>query len=245
MSKGYIKILLFVLSLIVYVNNTVFADNNTLGTINSNYAYPNNTTPNDAPPNNTTPNDTPPKKKVPPKKSSKKVPPKKLKPSDIDLGEIFRNIETSKFKHLILKSTSPISFLENDVRSCIKNLLMILKLYKNMILSYSRYFYALVKKAQTAIIAYAQADINDHNSSNKKYKNTIIKNTNLLKTDIDSEEVIRKGKLKKTFVNIIGYFIEKKDKHVDITYVDSIDGHASIYQKSIIRKIGDYLLPHK
>lgn len=101
MSKGYIKILLFVLSLIVYVNNTVFADNNTLGTINSNYAYPNNTTPNDAPPNNTTPNDTPPKKKVPPKKSSKKVPPKKLKPSDIDLGEIFSKI----YKHLYILYT--------------------------------------------------------------------------------------------------------------------------------------------
>ncbi|SCM23391.1 hypothetical protein PBNK65E_000258500 [Plasmodium berghei] len=42
-------------------------------------------------------------------------------------------------------------------------------------------------------------DINDHNYSNKKYKNKIVKNANLFKTYIDSED-IRKGKLKKRFL---------------------------------------------
>lgn len=66
------------------------------------------------------------------------------------------------------------------------------------------------------------ADINDHNPSRKKYKNKIIKNANLFKTDIDSEEDIRKGKLKKIFVNIAGYLIEKKADNLDITYIESV-----------------------
>ncbi|EUD73120.1 hypothetical protein YYG_01155 [Plasmodium vinckei petteri] len=72
------------------------------------------------------------------------------------------------------------------------------------------------------IIVMTSANINDHYPSNKEYKNTIIENANLFKTDIDSENDIRKGKLQKTFVNIAGFLIEKKDKQIDINYVESL-----------------------
>ncbi|KEG00173.1 hypothetical protein YYE_04978 [Plasmodium vinckei vinckei] len=68
----------------------------------------------------------------------------------------------------------------------------------------------------------SSGNINDHNPSKKAYQNTFIKKANSFTTDIDSEEDIRKGKLKKTFVNIAGYLIEKSKWHVDIAYVESV-----------------------
>ncbi|SCM24186.1 hypothetical protein PCHAJ_000306000, partial [Plasmodium chabaudi chabaudi] len=76
------------------------------------------------------------------------------------------------------------------------------------------------------IIAMTSANIIDHNSSEKEYKNKIIKSANLFTTEVDSEDDIKNGKLKKTFLNIGGYLIEKKDKYVDITYIESIDGDS-------------------
>ncbi|CAD2109222.1 fam-a protein [Plasmodium vinckei] len=130
------------------------------------------------------------------------------------------------------------------------NLVMIQQRYEKDSKGRQKYFYALVKKAQisedTTIIVMVSGNINDHNSKNKKpYQNPIIENANLFKTDIDSEDDIRNGKLKKTFVNIAGYLIEKKNMRVDITYVESMYGNASIYQKSIIRKALNYFLPYK
>ncbi|EUD69697.1 hypothetical protein YYG_05085 [Plasmodium vinckei petteri] len=110
MNKGYIKIVLFVLSLFVFANNTTFADNNAIGKINPNNTPTNNTTPDNTTPNSATPDNIAPKKKSSKKKSSKKksskkkpskkknpkkAPPKKLKPSDINFGEIFSGI----YKH--------------------------------------------------------------------------------------------------------------------------------------------------
>ncbi|ETB60008.1 hypothetical protein YYC_02401 [Plasmodium yoelii 17X] len=94
----------------------------------------------------------------------------------------------------------------------------------------SKYFYALFTKVEISenitIIAYGSANINNHNPSNKKYKNEIVKEANLLKTNIDSEEDIRKGKLKKTFVN--WNLIKKRSKCVNITYIKYIDRYTSI-----------------
>ncbi|CAD2096471.1 fam-a protein [Plasmodium vinckei lentum] len=119
-----------------------------------------------------------------------------------------------------------------NVRVYNPNLVMIQHRYKKKIGSSQKYFYALATKAQisknTTVIAYTSADINDHNPSTKKYENTIIKKANLFKTDIDSEEDIRKGKLRKTFVNLAGYHIQKQSNRVDVTYIESMDGHASI-----------------
>ncbi|CAD2092370.1 fam-a protein [Plasmodium vinckei lentum] len=94
-----------------------------------------------------------------------------------------------------------------------------------------KYFYALAKRAEIsedqAIIVITSANINDHNPSDKQYENTLIKSANLFKTDIDSEDDIRDGKLQKVFVNLAGYLLEKKHDHIDATYVESIDGHAT------------------
>ncbi|VTZ71613.1 fam-a protein [Plasmodium yoelii] len=92
--------------------------------------------------------------------------------------------------------------------------------------SREKYFYALAAKFEISenktIIVMTSANINDHNPSNEKYENEIVKSANLFKTDINSEDDIRKGYLKKTFVNIAGYIIEKKDKYLDVTHVESV-----------------------
>ncbi|SCL91802.1 hypothetical protein PCHAJ_000532600, partial [Plasmodium chabaudi chabaudi] len=75
----------------------------------------------------------------------------------------------------------------------------------------------------TTIIVMASGNINDHNPSNKEYKNTIVESANLFKIDIDSEDDIRKGKLKKVFVNIAGHFIHKSTLRVDVTNIESIN----------------------
>ncbi|CAD2085568.1 fam-a protein [Plasmodium vinckei brucechwatti] len=115
------------------------------------------------------------------------------------------------------------------------NLVMIQQRYGRKKGYPQKYFYALVSKAEISeggtIIVMASANINDHNPSKKVYKNTIIEEANSFKTDINSEDDIRNGKLTKTFVNIAGYLIEKRDWRVDIAYVESIDGYDSFKQK--------------
>ncbi|CAD2110684.1 hypothetical protein YYG_05099 [Plasmodium vinckei petteri] len=112
------------------------------------------------------------------------------------------------------------------------NLVIIQQRYKKGFMTRQKYFYALLKKAQISenitIIAMASANINDHNPSGKKYENKIIENANLFTTDIDSEDDIRKGKLRKVFVNIAGYLIENKSRWIDIIYIESIDGYTSL-----------------
>ncbi|CAD2089398.1 fam-a protein [Plasmodium vinckei lentum] len=137
---------------------------------------------------------------------------------------------------------NPGSVKRKIVRTYNPNLAIIQQRYKNGFRDRWKYFYALAAKVdiskEKTIIVMASANINDHNSKNKgSYKNSIIENANLFTTDIDSEYDIRKGKLKKTFVNIAGYLIEKRDWYIDITYLESIDGHISNYQKLIIEKV--------
>ncbi|VEV57593.1 fam-a protein [Plasmodium vinckei vinckei] len=112
------------------------------------------------------------------------------------------------------------------------NLVIIQQRYKKKCGSPQKYFYALATKVQiseiTTIIAYVSADINDHNPSKKKYENTIVKKANSFKTNINSEKDIRKGKLKKTFVNLAGYYIQYYKGSTNVTYIGSIDGHSLI-----------------
>ncbi|VTZ75050.1 fam-a protein [Plasmodium yoelii] len=115
--------------------------------------------------------------------------------------------------------------------------------------SREKYFYALAAKFEISenktIIVMTSANINDHNPSNEKYENEIVKSANLFKTDINSEDDIRKGYLKKTFVNIAGYIIEKKDKYLDVTHVESIDRYAPSFLKRMIRKALNNFSPQK
>ncbi|CAD2085916.1 fam-a protein [Plasmodium vinckei lentum] len=111
------------------------------------------------------------------------------------------------------------------------NLVIIRQRYKSWFGGPMKYFYALAAKVDISkdktIIVMTSANINDHHPSEEEYKNTIIESANSFKIDIDSSEPIRKGKWKKTFVNIAGYILEKKKGYVNITYLESIDGHTS------------------
>ncbi|VTZ66915.1 fam-a protein [Plasmodium chabaudi chabaudi] len=114
------------------------------------------------------------------------------------------------------------------VRSYNRNLFMVLKLYKNATLSSERYFYALAKKVHisedTTIIVMSSGNINDHNSFNiKTFKNKIVESMNSFKTSVDLDDDIKNRYYKKTFAHLSGYLIKKKDDHVDVTFVNSMD----------------------
>ncbi|CAD2099484.1 fam-a protein [Plasmodium vinckei] len=134
------------------------------------------------------------------------------------------------------------------VRVYSPNLVMIQQRYKNWFDVCEKYFYALAAKVEisknTTAIVMTSANINDHNPSKKEYKNKIIESANLFKTQINSEDDIKKGKLKKTFVNITGYLLEKTSAYVNITYLESIDGHTSNYQKFILEKTLNKFFDH-
>ncbi|WBY54422.1 fam-a protein [Plasmodium yoelii yoelii] len=118
------------------------------------------------------------------------------------------------------------------VRVYTPNLVMIQQRYINLSGSSQKYFYALVTKVETSenttVIAYTSANINDYNRADKKfYKNTILENANLFKTEVDSEIDIRNGELRKLFVNLFGFLIKKEDEQVDLTCVSSIYDNVS------------------
>ncbi|CAD2095743.1 fam-a protein [Plasmodium vinckei] len=112
------------------------------------------------------------------------------------------------------------------------NLVMIQQRYKDSSKNREKYFYALAANVEMSkdrtIVVRVSADINDHNPSNDKYINEIVKNANLFKTDIDSEDDIKKGELEKTFVNIAGYIVENKGDCVNVTYIESINKYCAI-----------------
>ncbi|SCL89799.1 Acidic phosphoprotein precursor PCEMA1, putative [Plasmodium chabaudi adami] len=115
------------------------------------------------------------------------------------------------------------------------NLIIIQQRYKKKFGSRQKYFYALAKRAEISedktIIVMTSANINDGNPSKDEYKNTIIESANLFKIDIDPDDDIKNGKLKKVFVNIVGYLIEKKGDNIEIVYIESIDGYNTFKQK--------------
>ncbi|CAD2099703.1 fam-a protein [Plasmodium vinckei lentum] len=173
---------------------------------------------------------------------------KKLEGKTIVQRINFQYFHSNKYNEIISMLWDPA--LANDfnngsvkrkfVRVYNPNLVMIQQRYKNSTFGRWKYFYALAAKfdisEEKTIIVMSSANINDGYPSNEEYKNKIIENANLFKTQINSEDDIRNGKLKKTFVNIVGYLIEKKGICVNITYIESIDGHTSKYQELIIEK---------
>ncbi|EUD72208.1 hypothetical protein YYG_02909 [Plasmodium vinckei petteri] len=147
----------------------------------------------------------------------------------------FKIDDPNKYNKIINKLwdlDSPNSSNFDDVKTKIvrvyyPNLVMIQRRYKPWLDGHEKYFYALATKVEISkdkiIIVMASGNINDHNSKNTiSYKNPIIESANLFEADVNSEEDIRSGKLIKTFVNISGHLIEKKDDCVDITYVISV-----------------------
>ncbi|EAA18549.1 hypothetical protein YYC_00217 [Plasmodium yoelii 17X] len=158
---------------------------------------------------------------------------KKKHQNHTDVKKIqFKFYDSDKYNEIINELWNPnrSNFFNNGyvkiTRVYNPNLVMIQQRYKKKFGRRQKYFYALAKKVEIsedkAIIVMSSANINDHNPSNKEYKNTIIENANLFTTEIDSEDDIRKGKLKKTFVNIAGYLIEKGKRSVDVIYIESV-----------------------
>ncbi|VTZ78714.1 fam-a protein [Plasmodium yoelii] len=119
------------------------------------------------------------------------------------------------------------------VRVYNRNLVMIQQRCKQWSWSREKYFYAIAAKYKISenktIFVMASANIIDHNRKNNKYfENEIVESANIFQAEIDSEDDIRNGELKKMFVNLSGYIFEKRKNHIYITYVDSNDEHGSI-----------------
>ncbi|CAD2089403.1 fam-a protein [Plasmodium vinckei lentum] len=119
------------------------------------------------------------------------------------------------------------------------NLMLIQQRYKKDSGPNQKYFYALAGKFDMSegktVIAMVSPNINDGYPSDKEYKNNIIENANLFKIDIDSEDDIKNGEIKKAHVNIAGYIIEHRDFYIDVTYLESIDGVTSNDQEVFLR----------
>ncbi|CAD2088345.1 fam-a protein [Plasmodium vinckei brucechwatti] len=133
------------------------------------------------------------------------------------------------------------SFIHGKVaRSYNRNLLMVLKFYRNNMLLSERYFYALAKKAHisedTTIIVMSSGNVNDHNPSSKKgYANRVLGSINSFKTSVDFDNDVMSGYYKRSFVNLSGYLIKKENNHVNVTIVSSMDFNAMIPFKTFTR----------
>ncbi|VEV58755.1 fam-a protein [Plasmodium vinckei vinckei] len=112
------------------------------------------------------------------------------------------------------------------------NLVLIQQRYKNSTFGHWKYFYALAAKVEISeditIIVMSSPNINDHHPSKNEFKNTVIESANSFKIEVDSEEDIRQGKIKKTFVNIAGYYLHTYNSIIDCIFVSSVDGHSAI-----------------
>ncbi|CAD2095764.1 fam-a protein [Plasmodium vinckei] len=143
------------------------------------------------------------------------------------------NGDPDKYNKVVNKFWNPdciyfadrISVTKKVVRVYNPNLMMIQQRYKKKSNDRQKYFYALAKKTQISenktVIVMTSVNINDHNPSNKEYKNTIIESANLFEASVIPDDDIKNGELEKTFVSISGYLIEKKDEYVYITFIES------------------------
>ncbi|SCL83111.1 fam-a protein [Plasmodium chabaudi chabaudi] len=133
------------------------------------------------------------------------------------------------------------SFINGKVaRSYDRNLLMVLRFYKNDMLFSERYFYALAKKVHisedTTIIVMSSGNVNDHNPSGPKiYANKVVGSMNTFKTSVDFDDDVMSGNYKRSFVNLSGFLIKKTDDHVDVTFVNSMEFNAMIPIKMLTR----------
>ncbi|CAD2103400.1 fam-a protein [Plasmodium vinckei petteri] len=97
---------------------------------------------------------------------------------------------------------------------------------------YKKYFYAFVSKAEISkdktIIAMTSSNTTDGNHPDIIYKNPILKNAYLGVIRTDHNDYVINENYKKVHVNLAGYLIEKKGDDLEITYIESIDGHSSI-----------------
>ncbi|CAD2096069.1 fam-a protein [Plasmodium vinckei] len=114
-----------------------------------------------------------------------------------------------------------------------ENLVIIQQRYKSVLGNSQRYYHALAGKFElseneTAIVM-ASSNMNDHDGyyTNSKYVNPIVESINSFCPDINSQEDIRKGKLYKMYINLMAFFIKKEPKGVKITHLSSVDANVS------------------
>ncbi|EUD73122.1 hypothetical protein YYG_01157 [Plasmodium vinckei petteri] len=127
---------------------------------------------------------------------------------------------TKRFDEYLIK--------EKIIRLYNSNLVMMHQRHNSIVGTFEKYSYILARKYEpsrdTTIIAFSSADINDYNRYARQCnKNPILESANTFKVDVNSEEDIRDGKLKKLYINLSGYLIKKQESHVDITFVYSIN----------------------
>ncbi|CAD2109153.1 fam-a protein [Plasmodium vinckei petteri] len=130
---------------------------------------------------------------------------------------------------------SPNIFNKGDVkivRVYSPNLIGICQSYKKKSKYDQKYFTALVSKAEISkdktIIAMTSSNTSDGSHPDIIYKNPILKNAYLISDRINPKYYSTIEKYKKIHVNLAGYLIEKKGDDLEITYIESIDGHSSI-----------------
>ncbi|KEG00738.1 fam-a protein [Plasmodium vinckei vinckei] len=114
-----------------------------------------------------------------------------------------------------------------------ENLVVIQQRYESAIGSCQRYYHALASKVklsddETAIVM-ASSNMNDHDGyyTNSKYVNPILKSINSFSPDINSQEDIRNGKLYKMYINLMAFFIKKEAKGVKVTHISSVDANVN------------------
>ncbi|CAD2085886.1 fam-a protein [Plasmodium vinckei lentum] len=130
---------------------------------------------------------------------------------------------------------SPNIFNKGDVqlvRVYGPNLIGISQYYPKDSESYQKHFTAFVSKAEISkdktIIAMTSSNTTDGNHPDIIYKNPILKNAYLGGTRTPHKDYVINEKYKRIYVNLAGYLIEKKGDDLEITYIESIDGHSSI-----------------
>ncbi|SCN58814.1 fam-a protein [Plasmodium chabaudi chabaudi] len=107
-----------------------------------------------------------------------------------------------------------------------ENLVIRQQRYKSVM--WDKYYYALANKVElsedeTAIVL-TSSQMNDHDPGYyAEYVNPLVESANSFKPEVDSEEDIRRGKLYKTYVNLMTLFIKKEVDCVKITVIASID----------------------
>ncbi|CAD2083946.1 fam-a protein [Plasmodium vinckei brucechwatti] len=112
------------------------------------------------------------------------------------------------------------------------NLVWVQQRFKKKLGRPQKFFNALVGKSEISegktIIAMTSSNTTDENDSNISHKNPILKNTYSFSAYIYPKDHILNEKYKKLYVNLAGYLIEKKGDDLEITYIESIEGHSSI-----------------
>ncbi|CAD2105288.1 fam-a protein [Plasmodium vinckei] len=141
-------------------------------------------------------------------------------------NDIINRIWDPNGPNLFNKGTAKIMHVYNP------NLVIISQLCNKDSKNYQKYFYALVSKVEISenktIIAMSSINLIDGNPSTREHKNPILKNVEPFNASLHPKDYITNEKYKQIYVNLAGYLIEKKGDDLEITYIESIEGHSSI-----------------